>query len=91
MGVGGGSFGGDITGGNPASLVVAEAMVVRSAVILSHRRTTHEIRARQHPVVVRDVGGVAEVVVVLVATAKVPVGPAAQPEPRGPFAKWLDA
>ena len=39
----------------------------------------------------RDVGGVAEAVVVLVAAAEVPIGPAAQPEPCGPFAKWLDA
>jgi hypothetical protein len=68
-------------------------MVVRSTAILSHRRTTHEIRVRQHPVVVRDVGGVEEVVVVavLVAAAKGSVGPAAQPEPRGSFAKWLEA
>jgi hypothetical protein len=40
------------------------------------RRTTHEIHARQHPVVVRDVGGVAEAVAVLVAAAEVPAGAA---------------
>jgi hypothetical protein len=52
---------------------------------LSHRRTTHEFRARQHLVIVRNVGGVTK-------SGRspggrrgrstwVPVGPAAQAEP----------
>ena len=57
----------------------------------SHRRTTHEIRARQHPVVVRNVGGVTEAVEVLVVATVIAVVSAAKAEPRGPFAEWLDA
>lgn len=45
---------------------------------------------RQHTGVVRDVGGVAEAVVVLVVAAVVLVGPAAQAEPRRPLAHRFD-
>ena len=49
-----------------------------------------EVRGREHAAVVRDVGGVAEVVVVLVVGAVVAVVPAAQADARGPGAERLD-
>ena len=86
---GGGSFDGDSTGGK-RGLTRREGSGGRPY-DPSHRRTTHEIRARQHPVVVRNVGGVTEGVEVLVVATVVAVVSAAKAEPRGPFAEWLDA
>ena len=57
----------------------------------SHRPRAGEVRRREHAAVVRDVGGVAEAVVVLVAGAVVAVVAAAQADARGPGAERLDA